>query len=270
MDGAGAGNAAGEAWSAVASEWAELWGSFADPVRERIIELTGIRSGSRVLDVGCGSGEFLALLERRGAQVAGIDPAPAMVARARSLVSTGDVRLGIAESLPWQDSSYDVITAVNAVQFAEDAEGALAEFGRVAVPGGFVAIANWAEAARNDLNVIESAVALSFDEDPMPDDAVRLPGGLERLVADAGFDVVASGLVELPWQVQDEDRLVRGVLLGEDEAGLAAGAATVIEAAQPFRRDDGGYRLAQRVPVRHRAHGSGKPRWTSPSEVRPR
>lgn len=232
-----------DAWSAVAGEWAELWGDFADPIRRQIMHLTGIVPGSRVLDVGCGSGEFLALLDRAGAVTAGIDPAPAMVELARARVPVADLRLGYAESLPWPPKTFDVTTAVNALQFADDTHAALVELKRVTVPGGFLAIANWAEGERNDLNVIETAVAASFDEELLPDDELRMPGGLERLVDDAGLPVLASGLVELEWEVPDSDRLVRGVLMGEDADGLAAGAATVIEAAQPFRTGDGAYRL---------------------------
>ena len=237
------GGSAAEAWSAVAEEWAELWGDFADPVRRRIIDLTGIRTGSRVLDVGCGSGEFLSLLDRLGAVSAGIDPAAAMIERARSRVPAADIRLGSADSLPWPAGVFDTVTAVNALQFADDTDAALAELMRVAAPGGFVAIANWAEGERNDLNVIEAAVAESFGEDPAEDGALRAPGGLESLVRDAGLAFVASGIVTLPWEAADEDRLIRGVLLGEDADGLAAGAATVVDAARPFRQADGGYRL---------------------------
>ena len=236
-------NAAEDAWSAVAGEWAELWGDFADPARHEIIGATGIRGGSHVLDVGCGSGEFLAMLDAAGAVPSGVDPARRMVERARSLVPAADIRQGSAESLPWPDGSFDVVTAVNALQFADDTDAALAELIRVTVPGGRVAVAGWAEGERNDLHVIESAVAASFGEDPPPDGELRTPGGLEGLVRDAGLDLLASGLVNLHWEAADDDELVRGVLLGEDADGLAAGASTVIEAAQPFRTASGGYRL---------------------------
>src|SRR5688572_10932906 len=99
-------------WSAIAGEWAELWGAFGDPVRETIIEATGIGEGSRVLDVGCGSGEFLALLVAHGANPAGVDPAPAMVALAGPRA-----QVGAFEHLPWPDDTFDVVTAVNALLF---------------------------------------------------------------------------------------------------------------------------------------------------------
>jgi SAM-dependent methyltransferase len=232
-----------DAWSAVAGEWAELWGGFAEPARRVILAATGIAAGSRVLDIGCGSGEFLALIDQLGAIPVGIDPAPGMIALARARVPSGDIRLGSAEALPWPDASFEVVTAFNSLQFADDTLDALAEAARVAVPGGFIAIANWAERERNDFNVIDSAVARAAGEEQRPDGYLRQPGGLEQLFADGGLEVVTSGIVEAPWEVPDNETLVRGMLLGEDEAATVAGAPTVLEAARPFRTASGGYRL---------------------------
>ena len=232
-----------DAWSAVASEWAELWGDFADPVRRALEETTGIRPGSRVLDVGCGSGEFLVALENGGAVPAGIDPAPAMVELSRGRVPRADIRRGTVDALPWPDGSFDVVTAVNALQFTDDPAAALAEMARVTLPGGFVAVANWADAARNDIHLIELAIAASFDEELPDDDDLRLPGGLEQLIRTGELRLVASGTVSAPWEARDENTLVRGILLGEDSAGLADGAGTVLNAARQFRVPGGGYRL---------------------------
>jgi SAM-dependent methyltransferase len=232
-----------DGWSAVAAEWAELWGDFAEPARLAIVAATGIGAGSRVLDIGCGSGEFLVLLDRLGAVPSGIDPAPGMIAVARSRVSAADIRLGSAEELPWPDDSFEVVTAFNSLQFADDILDALTEAARVTVPRGFVAIANWADRERNDFTVIDSAVARAAGEEQRPDGLLRQPGGLEQLFGDGGLEVVASGLLEAPWEVPDDETLVRGVLLGEGEAATVAAAPTVLEAARPFRTASGGYRL---------------------------
>lgn len=230
-------------WSAVAAEWADLWGGSFDPARRAVLSAAAIGAGSRVLDVGCGSGELLALLDELGATPAGTDPAPGMVALARLRVPSADVRLGSFAHLPWPDRSFDVVTAFNALQFADDTLDALGEAVRVAVPRGAVAICNWAEADRNELHRVEAAVARAAGDDMLPDSELRPSGGLESLLRDGGLEVVAAGLVEVQWEVADDDALVRGVLLGEDDAGMAAGAATVIAAARPFRTSEGGYRL---------------------------
>ncbi len=230
-------------WSAVADGWARLWGGFGEPAWNAVLHAAAVGRGARVLDVGCGAGDFLAHLTRLGASAAGIDPAPGMVAYARARVPGADIRAGDAERLPWPDGGFDLVTSINALQFAEDTMAALAELVRVTVPGGHVGIANWAEGDRNDLNTIEEAVARAAGDEPLPDGELRLPGGLEELLGDGGLTLVSAGLVEVPWQAPDDDTLVEGVLLGEDPAAVAAAAATVLAAARPFRTPDGGYRL---------------------------
>lgn len=69
-------------WSALSTDWAALWGPFADPARRALVAATGVGPGTRVLDVGCGSGELLAMLTEAGAEVAGADVAAGMVALA--------------------------------------------------------------------------------------------------------------------------------------------------------------------------------------------
>ncbi|OJF10331.1 class I SAM-dependent methyltransferase [Couchioplanes caeruleus] len=204
-------------WSAVAEGWAELWGTFAEPAWRAILDTTHAGHGTRVLDVGCGSGDFLAYCDRRGMVTAGIDPAPGMVELARR--RSPDVRRGGAEKLPWADATFDLVTSFNALQFAEDTDDALAELTRVTVPGGYVAVANWAEAARNDLDAVERALD---DGPPRPDGDLRVPGGLAELLTDGGLVDVREALVEVPWEVPDDHTLVRGVLLGEDAGGAGA------------------------------------------------
>jgi hypothetical protein len=78
---------------------------------------------------------------------------------------------------------------------------------------------------------------------PLPDGDLRMPGGLEELLHDGGLALVSAGLVGVAWHAPDDDTLVRGVLLGEDPATIAATAATVAAAARPFRTADSAYHL---------------------------
>ena len=63
-----------------------------------------------VLDIGCGTGSQLDLYRRIGCKIAGIDPSPAMVARARQkLGHEARVDLGDASRLPHAPHSFDLI-----------------------------------------------------------------------------------------------------------------------------------------------------------------
>ncbi|MEX1080259.1 MAG: methyltransferase domain-containing protein [Homoserinimonas sp.] len=236
-------DADGDTWSDVAEDWACLWGKFSDPARHALISATGLGPGSRVLDIGSGSGEFLTLLSGVGAVTAGVDPASGMVELARLRAPAADIRPGTAEALPWPDDSFDVVTAVNSLQFADNTLAALAEAARVVTPGGLIAVANWAEGELNDLSVLEAAVADADGEELSPDGNLRSAGGLESLLQHGGLDVVTSGLVEVPWDAPDDETLVAGVLLGESAETVAEFSEVVIAAARPFQTVSGGYRL---------------------------
>ncbi len=228
----------------VVEAWARHWGTFTSPAWEPLLTASGVVRGTRVLDVGCGTGELLARLVRDGAVATGVDPSPPMAARARADNPGVPVADGDAEHLPFADDAFDVVLALNVVHLADDTAAALAEISRVLAPGGRVGLASWAERARQDLDLVERAVAAAYEEDPVPDEPLRRAGGLEAVVAGAGLEVVAAGLVDATWTAPDDDGLVRGVLVGEDVATRAWLAPAVLQAAAPFRRPDGGYRLA--------------------------
>jgi cyclopropane fatty-acyl-phospholipid synthase-like methyltransferase len=66
------------------------------------LELCGDVQGRRVLDVGCGSGRYCLELARRGAEVVGLDFAPAMVAMARQRAA----ELGVAERCTFEVTDF--------------------------------------------------------------------------------------------------------------------------------------------------------------------
>lgn len=92
---------------------------------------------SRVIDVGCGTGDNLTALEAAtGGQVVGVELSPYAVRHApRS--AAGDVRVGVAraEHLPFPTASADLVTSMDVIEHLDDA-AALAEYHRVVRPGG--------------------------------------------------------------------------------------------------------------------------------------
>ena len=91
----------------------------------------------RILDVGCGAGNMSHHLSRYGS-VIGIEnnPKPIEIAHERGY----DVRLGQAEDMPFEDTSFDLITALDVIEHCEDDMAILSECHRVCVPGGLIVI----------------------------------------------------------------------------------------------------------------------------------
>jgi ubiquinone/menaquinone biosynthesis C-methylase UbiE len=90
-----------------------------------------------VLEVGCGTGRWLAALNALGLPLAGIEPSEGMLARARArLPESVDLRQGRAEVLPWADASFDGVFYMNALHHVPDKLAALRAAFRVLRPGG--------------------------------------------------------------------------------------------------------------------------------------
>lgn len=90
----------------------------------------------RFVDLGCGLGAALAEAVAAGCEVAGIDPSPSMVERASRRVPEADVRLGSAESIPFEDARFTAALSVSTFHHWADPEAGLVEVRRVLEPGG--------------------------------------------------------------------------------------------------------------------------------------
>ena len=66
---------------------------------------------SRALDVGCGEGRFCRMLQNHGVDTVGIDPTPALLARAKALDPAGDYREGRGETLEFEDACFDLVVS---------------------------------------------------------------------------------------------------------------------------------------------------------------
>ena len=118
-------------------------GRFSGQLGPLFADFAGV--AGRVLDVGCGPGALTAeLVARVGAEnVAAADPSEPFVEAARERNPGVDVRLAPAESLPFEDASFDAVLAQLVVHFMSDPVAGLREMARVAVPNGVVAACVW-------------------------------------------------------------------------------------------------------------------------------
>jgi SAM-dependent methyltransferase len=228
-------------WTARARAWAEHWPRLSEPARLAVADAVGLGPGVRVLDAGCGTGEFCALALARGAQVSGIDVAEGMLALARERAPEADLRVGDIGHLPWADDAFDVVTAFNAVQFTDDVLATIAELARVATR---VVICNWREGAH--LTALFGALTeddSAGDEEAETRKAVGRPGVLEALMRDAGLVPEVAADVETPYETRDLAMLISAL---RDGSGFEASDDAIRDAAAAFAQPGGGYRLENR------------------------
>jgi ubiquinone/menaquinone biosynthesis C-methylase UbiE len=98
-----------------------------------------------VLDVGCGTGAFLACYAAAGCRVAGLDASADMLAAARRRLGPGAILVrGDAVALPFASASAGLVTATMLLHSLSPAGrgAALAEMARVAGPSGWVVVAD--------------------------------------------------------------------------------------------------------------------------------
>ena len=103
--------------------------------------LLGDRPG-RVLDAGMGGGRLVEALAEAGWTVTGSDVSPEMVELARRRVPGTTLVVAPIESLPFEDGSFDAVTALGVLEFAQDVDAALRELARVLRPDGR-AVVSW-------------------------------------------------------------------------------------------------------------------------------
>lgn len=98
----------------------------------------GDRKDLEVLDVGCGTGYNLTLLEKYG-RARGVDMSEEALRFCRERGVT-DVTLHEAEVLPFPDQTFDLLTAFDVIEHIEDDRQALSEFRRLLKPEGWMLI----------------------------------------------------------------------------------------------------------------------------------
>ena len=116
-------------------------------LHDRVIDRLEPRPGVKWLDLACGTGAVAELAARQGADVTGVDLAPALIEtaeeRAREQGLDIDYRVGDCENLEFEDGSFDIVSSTCGVMFAPDHEATARELARVVKPGGRLGLANW-------------------------------------------------------------------------------------------------------------------------------
>jgi 2-polyprenyl-3-methyl-5-hydroxy-6-metoxy-1,4-benzoquinol methylase len=116
------------------------------PVRLRAVHFFNVtetippfRPGARLLEVGCGSGHFLARMKSKGWEVFGVDMDSRSVEVAKSSYGI-DVFRGQLQDARLMDRSFDAIVMKHSIEHISDPKSLLVESLRVLSPGGWMGI----------------------------------------------------------------------------------------------------------------------------------
>jgi len=116
-------------------------------VGETLAEACDIKCDERVLDIAAGNGNATLAAARRGAQVTSTDYVPALLERGAERAHAERLNVTFktadAESLPFEDHSFDVILSTFGAMFSPDHSRVAAQMTRVCRSGGRIGLSNW-------------------------------------------------------------------------------------------------------------------------------
>lgn len=120
-------------------------GNFVDEVETKcILDLFKVEKGMKVLDVGCGTGNFSIKLAKMGCEVVGIDVSKEMLKVAEEKAKKEGLNIKFYNmdvyDMKFEDNCFDGVISVTAFEFLKDPEKAIEEMFRVLKPNGYLLI----------------------------------------------------------------------------------------------------------------------------------
>jgi len=216
-------------------KWHAQIAEFTRGATEAILESAHLRPGMRVLDLASGVGDpalSIASEVAPSGRVTATDLGPGMISLAEELArkkgfANIEFREASAESLPFTDESYDVLTCRFGIMFFPDLPRALRECLRVLKPGGRVVFVAWGKKEQPFFTTTAGIILKHVPVPPPPPDpdapSLFMFGERDRLrraLSAAGFS-----------NVHEEDRIISGRWLSSAEEYWEQ----FTEVAAPFR-----------------------------------
>lgn len=156
----------------------------------RMVELTGLQPGARLLDIGTGTGHTALAFAAGGVEVVGLDMTRAMLEQARGLAAERGAEFSAvqsyAERLPFADGSFDAVACRYCAHHFDDNPQAIREMGRVLRPDGVLVFVD--HVAPEDDEADAFVNRLDWLRDPSHNREPRL-SEYQRWFTDAGLTI---------------------------------------------------------------------------------
>jgi ubiquinone/menaquinone biosynthesis C-methylase UbiE len=161
-----------------------------------------VAPSSHVLEVGCGTGDYIVALQQlTGATCVGVDASAEMLGAARRQSSVVKLIRGRAEALPLADQQFDLVFSVNVIHHVAARPAYFAEARRVLRPGGRLCTVTEDEA------MIRARRLSQYFPETVPIELARYPAPrlLHDEVSEAGFTEVVEQREQWPFTVHDAE-----------------------------------------------------------------
>jgi len=198
-------------WTGKADAFERSSASLCGYCTPRLVEAVGVRTGTRVLDIGCGTGTATVLAVGRGAVVTAVDAEPSMLERTAAMAPDAVVKHGVLPGLPFEDGTFDAVLGSFVLNQVGDPAAAIDELYRVLVPGGRIGVTLWPDTptALHDLweRVLQASGAVDPADRPAPPPALpalQTGPGLVAGLSAAGFEQARYEVVEWTHRIAAE------------------------------------------------------------------
>lgn len=215
-------------WHGRADDFAGSFAHLCAGAVEALLDAAGVSTGTRMLDVGTGTGAVASAGAARGARVWAADAEPSMVAATAARVPAAEVVLATLPHLPYADGEFDAVLANFVLNHVGDPRAAAAELRRVTGTGGRVAVSVWpapaspSQALWPEVFAAAGVTAVPGTRLPAERDFARTPDGLAGVLASAGLRDVTATTLTWTHRVDPE------TWWAGPAAGLGAAGATLL------------------------------------------
>ena len=248
-----------DGWAEGAGGYEESFAVFTGLYADSAVELSGLGSGDRVLDVAAGSGALALRAARQGAEVLATDFAPGMVdTLAARLAAEGHVSSSAVvmdgQALEVEPASFDLAFSMFGLMFFPDIGAGLSGMSAAVRSGGKVCVSSWRNGAFGLVGLVGEALSRAipgFDPPPRtpPWERIGDPESIARAFFTAGLADVDVHVVTRTFDPPDPEGFFRSLpawsppvkpLFAGLDDDVLQGCATAFADVVAEARDTGG------------------------------